>query len=157
MVQRLLGELGTGQSGWQGRDCPRGLGSGLLDWWGRDCLGVWKVEHQGWREQYIKAGERKAHIRENLAEELNLQERHSASVGEGRGEGVGCHRILPTPQRAHVPVSYQKAVLPSASPLPLPSACTPELRLSAVPKGWPHHLWEADHRRGFSCPGLPAL
>ena len=29
-VQRLLGELGTGQSGWQGRDHPRGLGSRSL-------------------------------------------------------------------------------------------------------------------------------
>ena len=43
-----------------------------------------------------------------------------ASVGEGREEGVGPHRIFPTAHQAHWSASYQKAVLPSASPqLPL--------------------------------------
>ena len=67
---------------------------------------------------------------------------------------MGHRRILPTPQRAHLPASYQKAVLPSASSYPM---CTPDLGLPAIPEGWPHHLWEADHHRGFPCPGLPAL
>ena len=33
----------------------------------------------------------------------------------------------------------------------------PDLRPPAIPEGWPHHLQEADHLRGFSCPGLPTL
>ena len=59
-----------------------------------------------------------------------------ARAGEGREEGVGPHRILPTPQQAYCPASYQKAVLPSASPPPAPAtpyalagpgaACHPE-------------------------------
>ena len=69
---------------------------------------------------------------------------------------MGHHRILPTPQRAHLPTSYQKSVLPSASPLPLPHAHAPDLRLPAILEGWPHHLQEANHHRGFPCPGLPA-
>ena len=70
---------------------------------------------------------------------------------------MGHHRILPTPQRAHLPTSYQKAVLPSASPLPLPLEHVPDLGLPAILEGRPHHLWEANHHRGFPCPGLPAL
>ena len=80
------------------------------------------MEHCGWREQYTKGWGAESHIRGNLAQELDLQERQGASVGEGRGEGVGCHRILPTPQQAHLPASYQKAVLPSAV-LPPPTPC----------------------------------
>lgn len=75
-----------------------------------------------WREKYAKGWGVESHIRGNLAEELDLQERQGVSVGEGRGEEVGHHRIIPTPQQAHSPTSYQKAVLPSASTLPIPHA-----------------------------------
>ena len=40
-----------------------------------------------------------------------------ASVAEGR-DGVGPHKIVPTPQQAYRPTSYKKAVLLSASPTP---------------------------------------
>ena len=111
--------------------------------------------HCGWREQYAKGWGVESHIRGNLGEELDLQERQGASVGEGRGEEVGHHRILPTPQRAHLPTSYQKAVLPSASPLPLPHALAQDLRLPAIPEGWPHHLQEATTAGAF--PALACL
>ena len=94
-----------------------------------------------------------SHIRGNLGEELDLQERQGASVGDGREEGVGHHRILPMPQQAHWPASYQKALLPSASPLPSPSrmhetwGCLPSQR-----EGWPQHLPEAYHHRSFPLP-----
>ena len=45
---------------------------------------------------------------------------------------MGRHRLLPTPQPAHLPASYQKAVLPSASPLPLPHTQVLDLRLPAI-------------------------
>ena len=70
---------------------------------------------------------------------------------------MGFHRILAMLQQAYLPASYQKTVLLSASPLPLPHACVPDLRMPAILEGWPHHLWESDHHRGFPCPGLPAL
>ena len=41
-----------------------------------------------------------------------------ARAGEGRKEGVGPHRIPPTPQQAYRPTSYQKVVLRSTSPPP---------------------------------------
>ena len=80
------------------------------------------------------------------------------STGEGR-EGVGPHRILPTPQRAYQPTSYQKAVLPSASPPPAPTTPLnlPDPGLPAIWEGWPQQLLEAYHCRGCPCPGLLAL
>lgn len=122
---------------------------------------AWETRKQsiiaGGREQYAKGWEVESHIRGNLGEEVDLQERQGASVGEGREEGVGHHRLLPMPQQAHWPTSYQKAVLPSASPLPLPLTHTPYLALPAIPEGWPQHLPEAYRGRGFPCPGLLAL
>jgi len=56
------------------------------------------VECCGWREQYAKGWGVESHIRRTLGEELDLQERQGTSVGEGRGGGVGLHRILPMPQ-----------------------------------------------------------
>ena len=78
---------------------------------------AWETRKQaeccrGW-EQYAKGREVESHIRGTWE-----KGRVSASVGEGREEGVGPHRILPTPQLAYWPTSYQKAVLPSASPPP---------------------------------------
>ena len=99
----------------------------------------------------------KSHIRRNLEEELDQQERQGAIVGEGRGKGVDPHRILPMPQQAQWPYNYQKAGLPSASPLPLPLMHTLDLGLPAIPEGWPQQLPEGYHRRGFPCPGLLAL
>ena len=115
------------------------------------------MECCGWREQYAKGWGAESHIKGNLTEEVDLQKRQGASVGEGRGEEVGHHRILPTPQRAHLPTSCQKAVLSSASPLPLPYARVPDLRLPAILEGWPHHLQEAYQHKGFPCLGLRAL
>ena len=120
----MLGELGTGRSGWQGRDQPEGLGSSLSDWRGRDCLRVYKAERRGWREQYAKGAE--SHIRGNLAEELGLQERQCASIGEGREEGVGLHRILPTPQQAHLPSAIGKLGFPAHPPTPYSVHTGPE-------------------------------
>jgi len=61
------------------------------------------VECSRWRVQYAKGWGVESHIRGNLGEEVDLQERQDTSVGEGRGGGVGFHRILPAPQRAHLP------------------------------------------------------
>ena len=47
-------------------------------------------------------------------------------------------------------------MLPSASPLPYPEHA-PNLRLPAIPEGWPHHSWEANHLMGFPRSGLPTL
>ena len=102
------------------------------------------MEHCGWREQYVKGWRVESHIKGNLGEELDLQERQGTSFGKGRGGGVGWHRIHPTPQRGHLPASYQKSVLPTASPLPLCHARVPDLRLPAILEGCPQHLWEAD-------------
>ena len=90
--------------------------------------------------QYTKGWGVESHIRGNLGEELDLQVRQGASVREGRGGGVGCNRILPMSQQVHLLTTYQKAVLPSASPLPLPHAHVLDLSLPAILEGWPHHL-----------------
>ena len=113
------------------------------------------MERRGWREQYAKGWGMESHIRGNLGEEPDPQERQGGSVGEGRGGGVDCHRILPTPQRAHLSASSRKAVLPSVSPLSLP--CVPDLRLPAIREGWSHHLQEADHQplQGLFLPWPP--
>ena len=68
---------------------------------GRDSLGDEKAELCRGRKQYTKGREVESHIRGNVGEELDLRERQGTSVGEGRGGGVGCHRILPMTQRVH--------------------------------------------------------
>ena len=40
---------------------------------------------------------------------------------------------------------------------PYPVCTCQDLRLPAILEGWPHHLQEADHCRGFPCPGMPAF
>ena len=102
------------------------------------------------KEQYAKGWGVESHNRGNLGKDLDPQERQGTSVGEGKVGGEGHHRILLAPQQPHLPASEQRALLPSASPSPTP--CVPDLRLPAIPEGWPHHLWEANHLRGFPWP-----
>lgn len=63
------------------------------------------MENHGWREQYTKGWGVESHNRGKLREEVEPEERQGTSVGEGRGGGVGHHRILLAPQRAHLPTS----------------------------------------------------
>ena len=68
-VETAWGGLGTGLSGLMGQRLPGRLESRAS---------------VGGREQYTKGWEVESHIRGNLGEELDLQERQGASVGEGR-------------------------------------------------------------------------
>ena len=54
------------------------------------------------------------------------------------------------------PPASSEQCFPVYPPSPYPT-CVPDLRPPAILEGWHHHLQEADHLRGFPCPGLPAL
>ena len=110
--------------------------------------------HRRWREQYAKGWGVESHNRGNLGKELDPQERQGASVGEGRGGGAGCPRILLAPQLAHLPPASREQCYPVHPPSPM--LRRPDLRPPAILEGWLHHSWEANHPRGFPCPGLPA-
>ena len=68
---------------------------------------------------------------------------------------MGHHRILPTPQRAHLPTSYQKAVLPSASPLPLPCALCTKPEVACHPRGLASPFAGSRPQQGLSLPWPP--
>ena len=133
-----------------------GLGTSLLGLMEQRLLGKLESRGHGRREQYAKGWEVESLVRGKLVEELDLQERQGANVWEGIEEGVGQHRILPTPQRIHWPTSYQKAVLPSAL-TPLPLTHMPDLGLPVIPEGWSQQLLEAYHCKCFTCPSRLAL
>ena len=62
---------------------------------------------------------------------------------------MGHRRILPTASSlAH---QLSESCASQCIPPPLSHAHAPDLRLPAIQEGWPHHLWEADHLRGFPC------
>ena len=94
MEQRLLGrsrnrsvKFDGAETAWETRkQSLAGGGSNMLR------AGKWKVTSEGTWEK----------------------SRACARVRKGREERVGPHRILPTPQRAYRPASYQKVLLPSA-------------------------------------------
>ena len=74
---------------------------------------AWETRKQsvmGGQSNMLRAGKQKA-----TSEGTWEKSRVYASLGEGREEGVGHHRILPMPQETYQPASYQKAVLHSAS------------------------------------------
>ena len=85
----------------------------------------------------LRAGEWKA-TSKGTWEKSWICRRDKAPVLGRVEEEVWADRIFPTPQRGHLPASYQKSVLPTASPLPLCHARVPDL------EGCPQHLWEAD-------------
>ena len=81
------------------------------------------------------------------------------SAGEGREEGVGPHRILPTHSKHTSQIPIRKLCFP-VHPLPPPPPRTmhsPDLGLPAIWEGWPQQFPEAYHRGGCPCPGLLAL
>ena len=93
-----MGGQGTSLSSLRGQRLPGRIESRASRGGGSNTLraGKWKVTSEGtWEKSWV-----------------------CASVGEGREEGVETHRIFTTPQQAHWPTSYQKAVLASSSPLP---------------------------------------
>ena len=81
------------------------------------------------------------------------------SAGEGREEGVGPHRILPTHSKHTSQIPIRKLCFP-VHPLPPPPPRTmhsPDLGLPAIWEGWPQQFPEAYHCRGCLFPGLLAL
>ena len=76
----------------------------------------------------------------------------------GRAEEEGWATIeYSLHHREHTcPPASRKQCFPVHPPSPYPMH-RPDPRLPAIPEGWPHHLHEANHLRGFPCPGLPAL
>ena len=76
-----------------------------------------------------------------------------------RGEEEGWATIEYSPHHSELtcPPAIRKLYFPMHPPFPLPCVHALDLRLPAIPEGWPHHFQEADHCRGFPCPGLPAF
>ena len=102
----------------------------------------------------LRAGEQKA-TSEGTWEKSWICRRDRAPV-LGRKEGEGWAAIDCSPH--HSPLTCLPAIRKLCFPvhLPLPHARAPDLRLLAIPEGWPHHLQKADHHRGLPCPGLPS-
>ena len=141
-------------AGWS-RDCLGGLETSLSSLMGQRLPG--RLENKAVAEEGnndLGAGKWKATSEGTWEKSLVC-----ARAGEGREEGVGPHRILPTPQQAYWPASCQNTVLPSASPPPTPATpyALTDLGLPAIQEGWPQQLPEAYHRRGCPCTGLLAL
>ena len=134
-----MGGLETGLSSLMGQRLPGRLENKAVTEEGSNMLraGKWKATSEGtWEKSLV-----------------------CAHAGEGREEGVGPHRILPTPQQAYWPLAIRKLcfpVHPLPPPLPPPMHLW-DLGLPAILEGWPQQLPEAYHLRGCPCPGLLAL
>ena len=79
---------------------------------------AWESRKQGivgGGSNMLRAGKWKA-TSEGTWEKSWICRRQGSSVGEGREEGVGPHRILPMPQQAYWSSNYQKAGFPISSP-----------------------------------------
>jgi len=86
-----LGGLETSLSSLMRQRLPGRLGDKAVTGEGSNTLGVgkWKATSEGtWEKSLV-----------------------CARAGEGREEGVGPHRILPTPQQAYWPASCQNTVI----------------------------------------------
>ena len=104
----------------------------------------------------LRAGEWKA-ITERTWEKSWNCKRHKAPVlwrGEEEWwatiENSLHHRkytCLPASREQHFPVH-------SLPPSPTHAS---DLRVPAIPEGWTHNLWEAEHHKGFPFPFLPNL
>lgn len=109
-----------------------------------------------WREQYTKGWGVESHNRGSLGKELDPQERQGTSVGEGRRgeEGPAAIEYSLHPSEHACPPANREQCYPVHTPSP---TLVPDLRLPAILEGWPHHLQEVNHLRGFPHPGLPTL
>ena len=75
----------------------------------------------------------------------------------GRGEEEGWAAIeYPLHPSKHTCLSSSRQQCDPMYP-PSPTHRVLDLRPPAIPEGWPHHLREANHLRGFPHPGLPTL
>ena len=104
----------------------------------------------------LRAGEWKA-TTEGTWEKSWTHRRNKAPV-LGRREEEGWATIeYSLHHREHTcPPASRKQCFPVHPPSPYPMH-RPDPRLPAIPEGGPHHVHEANHLRGFPCPGLPAL
>ena len=96
----------------------------------------------------LRAGEWKA-TSEGTWQKSWMCRRDKAPV-LGRVEEKGWAAIEYSPHHSELtcPPAIRKLCFPVIPP-PSTPCCAWDLILPAIPEGWPHHLWEADHHRGF--------
>ena len=121
------------ETAWEAEHCLAGAGCSMLR------AGGWKAtSEETWEKSWI--------CRRDKAPVL------------GRGEEERWATIEYSPHHSELtcpPLSESCAS--QFVPHPLLCGRSPDLRLPAIPEGWPHHLQETDHCRGYPCLGLPAL
>ena len=70
-------------------------------------------------------------------------------LGRGQEERQATTEYSLHPSEHACPSASREQCFPVHPPSPYPM-CVPDMRLPAIPEGWPHHLQEANHLRGYT-------
>ena len=103
----------------------------------------------------LKAGEWRATTKGTWGKNWTCRRDKAPVLGRGEEEGQATIEYSLHPSKSACPPASREQCFPVHAPSPTP--CVPDLRLPAIPEGWPHHSQEANHLRGFPWPGLPTL
>ena len=130
-----MGWVGRAETAWETRkQSVVGGGSNTLR------AGEWKATSEGtWEKSWI--------CRRDKAPVLGREEEAGWAAAE-----YSLHHSKLT-----CPPAVRKLYFPVHPTSPTLHMRMLELRLPAIPEGWPHNLQEAHHHMGFLCPGLPTF
>ena len=99
----------------------------------------------------LRAGEWKATTEGTWEKIWTLRRDKALVLGREKEEGKATIEYSLHPSNHTCLPASREHCFPVHPPSPTP--CVPDLKLPAIPEGWPHHLWEAIDLRGFPWPG----